>query len=124
MIPLDFIRPICAIGVAGSCWLADSVTPEVPGVPAWVTALGLPISFLVAVIYALVAVNRAYRDSVAGRLTDKDMLIAKLEVMHERDLESRSQLTIATTAQTMAQNRSGDILTSLEKAISRCPASK
>jgi hypothetical protein len=124
-IPLDFIRPIAAIAAAGSFWMADTtITPEVPGVPAWITALGLPIAFLVAVIYALVTVNRAYRDSVNGRLTDKDALIAKLETFHDKDIESRAQLTIATTAQAVAQTRTGEILTSLEKAISKCPASK
>ena len=121
MLEINFIRPVAALGAAGTFWLADAITPEVPGVPAWATALGLPISFLIAVIYALVTINRSYRDSVAGRLADKDQMIAKLDSYHERDIESRTMLIRATEAQTRATEAQTVEQARMARLVESCP---
>ena len=111
MIPLpifDFLRPIFAIAVAGLCWIAETVTPEIPGVPQWVTALGLPVAMLIAVIYALVSTNKALRQSEAGRLADRDVYTSKLERETERAMESRERLIRATDQQTAEFKRLAD----------------
>lgn len=106
---LEFVRTIVGVGAAGALWIANSVTPEIPGVPAWVTALGLPVAFLVAVIYALRSVFIMLRDSQAGRLADRDAYAAKLEGIHERSDASRDRHTEAT-------NR---LVTEIEKLAAR-----
>jgi len=105
---LDFIRPIAALAFAGTCWIAETITPEIPGIPQWVTALGLPVAMLIAVIYALVSTNKALRQSEAGRLTDRDTYMTKLERENERAMESRERLIRATDQQTAEFQRLAD----------------
>ena len=105
MIPapiLDFVRPIASLSFAGTLWLAEQVTPEIPGVPEWLTALGLPVAMLVAVVYALVSTNTALRKSEAGRLADRDAYAAQLKADLEKASESRERLIRATDQQTAA----------------------
>jgi hypothetical protein len=97
----NFSRPILALAVAGGTYLAETVTPDIPGVPEWATSLGLPVAFLVAVIYALVSTNRALRESEQGRRSDWEAYAGKLENMMERGNESRERLIRATDAQTV-----------------------
>lgn len=99
---LDFIRPIASLAFAATIWLAEQVTPEIPGVPPWLTALGLPVAMLVAVVYALVATNSALRKSEAGRLADRDAYAARLQAEMEKASESRERLIRATDQQTVA----------------------
>jgi len=98
----DFARPITSIAFAGVLWIADQVTPEIPGVPAWLTALGLPVGGLVAVVYALVATNNQLRKSEAGRLADRDAYAARLQSDLEKTNEARERLIRATDQQTAA----------------------
>jgi hypothetical protein len=101
MIPmLDFIRPISALAFAGACWIGETVTPEIPGVPTWVTSLGFPVAMLIAVIYALVSTNKSLRASEAGRLADRDAYVGKLEAEGRLATESRERLIHATLEQT------------------------
>lgn len=117
MIPnlIDFIKPIMSLGFAGMFWLAQTVMPDIPGVPVWVSSLGLPIAMLVAVIYALVATNNSLKESNKGRLEDRDGFIKKLEkdaeVFREdaeKANESRERLIKATEAQMNELRRLGD----------------
>lgn len=95
-----FAKPIAAVGMAGLTYLAETVTPDIPGVPVWLTSLGFPIAMLVAVIYALVATNKALRDSQAARIKDMETTAAKLEGIIDRGHESRERLIRATDQQT------------------------
>lgn len=95
-----FIKPIAGVAAAGASYIAETVTPAVPGVPEWVTALGLPVAFLVAVIYALVTTHRAYREVVAGRQQDAEKTSVRLEAIIEKGNESRERLIRATDQQT------------------------
>jgi hypothetical protein len=111
MLPIfDFIRPISALAFAGACWIAETVTPEIPGVPAWVTSLGLPVAMLIAVIYALVSTNKALRVSEAGRLTDRDNYVSRLEADGKLAMESRERLIRATLDQTHEFRRLADVI--------------
>ena len=104
----DFARPIGYISLAGGLYLAQLVTPEVVGVPSWVTALGLPCAMLVAVIYALVSTNKQLRKSEEGRLADRDSFVARLERDLEKGAESRERLIYAAEAQTAEIRRLAD----------------
>jgi hypothetical protein len=95
-----FARPIIGVAVAGAAYIGETVTPNIPGVPEWVTALGLPVAFLIAVIYALVTTHKAYRDSERGRREDLMGMTGKLEAMIEKGNESRERLIRATDLQT------------------------
>lgn len=95
-----FCKPAFALASAGAIWIAETVTPQIPGVPEWLTALGLPVAFLVAVIYALISTNRALRDSERGRREDNERFHAKLEGVVEKGNESRDRLIRATDQQT------------------------
>lgn len=94
------MKPIAGIAAAGATYIADTVTPIVPGVPEWITALGLPIAFLIAVIYALVSTHRAWRDSEKGRREDSERYHLRLEEMINRGNESRERLIRSTDEQT------------------------
>lgn len=95
-----FAKPILAVSAAGVTYLADTITPEIPGVPAWITSLGLPIAFLICVIYALISIHKALRESEKGRREDWKNFSEKLEHLTERGNETREQLIKATEAQT------------------------
>lgn len=94
----ELVKILSSISAAGALWVANTVTPEIPGVPDWVTSLGLPVAFLVAVIYALRSVFLMLRDSQAGRLADRDAYAGKLEEIHIRSDASRDANTQATNA--------------------------
>jgi len=114
MIPIDtFARPIGGLATAGTLWIADTVTPKIPGVPDWVTALGLPVAFLIAVIYALVCVHKALAASQLAhlqsieksqkeRLDDRDASLAAMREDALKGEASRRELIIATLEQTNA----------------------
>jgi len=97
---LSFAKPIGAIAVAGFTYLLETVTPEIPGVPTWLTSLGLPVAFLLAVIYALISIHKALRESEKGRREDWQNYSEKLEHIAERGNETRERLIRATDAQT------------------------
>jgi len=105
-----FIKPIAALAFAGLTYLADSLTQEIPGVPTWLTALGLPVAFLVAVIYALISIHKALRQSEAGRREDWKNYSEKLEAMVDRGNETRERLIRATDNQTNEFKNLGDHL--------------
>jgi hypothetical protein len=96
----NLAKPIMALGVAGVTYLAETVTPSIPNVPEWVTALGLPVAFLVAVIYALVTMYGALRDSEEGRREDWKQYNDRLESLMHSSQESRERLIRATDQQT------------------------
>jgi TRAP-type C4-dicarboxylate transport system permease small subunit len=96
-----FCKPILALSFAGTTFIANTITPHVQGIPEWVTALGLPVAFLVAVIYALISTNRALRQSEEGRRQDWENHSKKLEEMMNRGNESRERLIRATDLQTL-----------------------
>jgi hypothetical protein len=112
MHPLDFIRPISSITFAGFIWVAETVTPEIPGVPPWVTALGFPVAMLLAVIYALVSTHKALSESQTGRLADRDSFAKSLRDDADKASESRERLIRATDAQTAEFKRLADNLSS------------
>lgn len=92
----ELVKILSSITAAGVLWIANTVTPEIPGLPAWVTSLGVPVAFLGLVIYALRAVFLMLRDSQAGRLADRDAYAEKLEEIHDRSNDSRDAHTKAT----------------------------
>ena len=96
----SFCRPVAALAFAGTAYIADTATPAIPGVPEWLTALGLPVAFLVAVVYALVSTNKALRASETGRREDWGNYAEKLEMMMLKETESRERLIRATDHQT------------------------
>jgi hypothetical protein len=97
---IGFAKPISALAVAGFTYIAESVTPSIPGVPSWLTSLGLPVAFLLAVIYALIATHKALRASEDGRRGDWEKFAEKLEDIGSRGNETRERLIRATDAQT------------------------
>jgi cytochrome c-type biogenesis protein CcmH/NrfF len=97
---ITFCKPIAGITTAGIAYIVDTATPKIPGVPEWVTSLGLPIAFLVAVIYALATTNRALRQSEKDRHEDAKAYSAALLANLERSNESRERLIRATDQQT------------------------
>lgn len=107
---LDFIRPISSIAFAGAIWIAETVTPEIPGVPTWVTSLGFPVAMLVAVIYALVSTHKALAESQAGRLSDRDHFSEILRGDAQKAADSRERLIRSTDAQTAEFKRLADNL--------------
>lgn len=96
----SFAKPIAAIGLAGATYVADTITPDIPGVPAWITSLGLPLTFLALVIYALVSIHKGLRESEKGRREDLKNYAEKLEEIAEKGNETRTQLIRATEQQT------------------------
>lgn len=96
----SFAKPILALGVAGATVMADAMTSELPGVPSWLTSLGLPVAFLVIVIYALVAIHKALRESEKGRRDDWGNYATKLETMLTNGEKCRAELIDATKDQT------------------------
>jgi len=105
---ITFAKPIIAVAIAGSmtllstvfAQLADHMTPPIPGVPAWITGLGLPVAFLVCVIYALIATHKALRDSEKGRREDLKVYNERFERLTEKGNETREQLIRAIDNQT------------------------
>lgn len=95
-----FGKPIAAVAAAGITYLADSITPDIPGVPAWLTSLGLPLAFLVCVIYALVSIHKALRDSEKGRREDLKAHAEKLDILFEKSNETRERLIQSMDRQT------------------------
>jgi hypothetical protein len=95
-----FVKPIVALAFAGGTFLAESITPEIPGVPAWLTSLGLPLAFLLAVIYALISIHKALRDSEKGRREDWQNHAVKLEEIAKSGNSTRERLITATIEQT------------------------
>jgi hypothetical protein len=96
----SFAKPIAAIALAGVTYVADTITPEIPGVPAWITSLGLPLTFLALVIYALVSIHKGLRDSEKGRREDLKNYAEKLEEIAEKGNETRERLIQAANNQT------------------------
>jgi hypothetical protein len=99
MPPLDqYAKGIAALWGAGCLYIADiSASASLPG---WVGDLGLPVAFLLAVIYALISVHKALRESEAGRRADWQQFSEKLEEMVENGQKSREELIRATNDQT------------------------
>jgi septal ring factor EnvC (AmiA/AmiB activator) len=93
-------KPVIALSVAGTVWIAEVAIPSLPGVPDWISQLGLPVAFLVAVIYALCSTHKALRESEKGRRDDMQGVHEKFERMIERSQESRERLIRATDLQT------------------------
>jgi hypothetical protein len=122
MIPTAFFdhiyKPAIALAVAGTAYIAESATPDIPGVPGWLTSLGLPVAFLVAVIYALVSNNRSLREEQAGRRKDWELFSTKLERILMDTIESgnksREELIRATQQQTAELSR-------LSSRVTGCP---
>jgi len=96
----SFFKPVLALGVAGLTYLADTVSPALSGLPEWINSLGLPLAFLLAVTYALVAINKGLRVSEEGRRADWATYSTKLENLLEKDHDSRERLIRATDQQT------------------------
>lgn len=96
----SFAKPIGALAVAGATYVADTITPEIPGVPPWLTSLGLPLAFLVAVIYALISIHKALRDSEKGRREDLKSYAEELKNIAEKGNDTRERLIRATDLQT------------------------
>jgi septal ring factor EnvC (AmiA/AmiB activator) len=93
-------KPIIALSFAGTAWIAETAIPSLPGVPDWISQLGLPVAFLVAVIYALCSTHKALRESEKGRRDDMMGVHEKFERMIDRSQESRERLIRATDQQT------------------------
>jgi hypothetical protein len=104
----SFAKPIVAIALAGATYMADSITPDIPGIPAWATSLGLPLTFLVLVIYALVTIHKGLRESEKGRREDLKNYAEKLETIAEKGNETRERLIRATDNQTSEFSKLAD----------------
>lgn len=98
----ELAKAMTGIVVAAGTWVLDVVATSIEGVPAWVSELGLPVAFLVAVIYALISTNKALRSSESGRLADRDEFMKRLTEDAAKAAESRERLRTATERQTDA----------------------
>ena len=98
----ELTKSVTSIIIAAGAWVFDIVGSTVEGIPTWITELGLPVAFLVAVIYALVSTNKALRSSESGRLADRDEFLKRLTDDAVRATESRERLRQATERQTEA----------------------
>jgi len=118
---MQFAKSVMALTVAGLLWIADTVIPDIPGIPTWISTLGVPVCFLIAVIYALVYTHKSYLKAIERELKDKDAIINMLDGFHKRDIESRERLTV--TIQKLIETNeallsSGDKIAHL---VSGCP---
>ena len=93
----QYAKGIAALWGAGLIWIADTSTANLPG---WIGELGLPVAFLVAVIYALISVHKALRESEKGRRDDWKEFSDNLREMVEQGQKSREELIKATNDQT------------------------
>ena len=94
----QYVKGIAALWGAGLIYIADvSATASLPG---WIGELGLPVAFLLAVIYALVSVHKALRESEKGRRDDWKEFSDKLGGMVEHGQKSREELIAVTKEQT------------------------
>ncbi len=119
---MQFAKSLVALLAAGCLWIADTVIPDIAGVPQWVSTLGVPVCFLIAVIYALVYTHRSYLRAIERELKDKDAIISMLDGFHKRDIESRERLTV--TMQHLIETNE-KLLTSGEymaRLVAACPA--
>jgi hypothetical protein len=99
-----YAKSIAGLYSAGALWIADLAIP-VEVAPRIISDVGLPIAFLLAVIYALIAVHRALRESEKGRREDWARFSDRLEAMVEHGRDSRERLIAATNEQTMEFRR-------------------
>lgn len=90
-----FAKPIAAIALASGCYVADQATSAVTGLPDWIHQLGLPSGMLVAVIYALVATNKALRQSEEGRLRDRDEFLEEWKQHAKLSHDTRERIADA-----------------------------
>ena len=121
---MQFAKSLFALLAAGVLWIADTIIPDIAGVPTWVSTLGVPVCFLIAVIYALVYTHRSYLRAIERELKDKDTIILMLDGFHTRDIESRERLT-ATMQHLIETNEK--LLTSGEyvaRLVAACPAAE
>jgi hypothetical protein len=95
---VDFGKPIGALLCAGATLLAD--TAALPGLPEWVSSLGLPVAFLIAVMYALASIHTAYKQSMDDRIKDRDEHESRMDKLVANIQESRERLIRATEQQT------------------------
>lgn len=121
---MQFAKSLVALLAAGILWIADTVIPDIAGVPQWVSTLGVPVCFLIAVIYALVYTHRSYLRAIERELKDKDAIILMLDGFHKRDIESRERLTV--TMQHLIETNeklleSGEYVARL---VAACPAAE
>jgi hypothetical protein len=103
-----YAKGIAALWGAGLIWIADvSASTSLPG---WIGELGLPVAFLLAVVYALVSVHKALRESEKGRRDDWKEFSDNLREMVEHGQKSREELIKATNDQThVLQNLAAEI---------------
>lgn len=98
----ELAKATISLAVAAGTYILDVIATSIEGVPNWVSELGLPVAFLVAVIYALISTNKALRASEAGRLQDRDEFMRRITDDATKSAESRERLRIATERQTAA----------------------
>lgn len=98
----ELARATIGIAAAAGAWVLEVVATSIDGVPGWISELGLPVAFLLAVIYALVSTNKALRASESGRLADRDEFMRRITDDATKSAESRERLRQATERQTAA----------------------
>lgn len=124
MLPLfpNFIKPVLAISGASMCWMAETVASDVPGTAGLIKDVGLPVTFLILVIYGLVALYKELTISQKGRLADRDLFQAELKSITEKASDSRERLIRSNDEQTAEFRRLAEQLQDRPCQIKNRPA--
>lgn len=97
---LAALKPLAAIAGAGACCIADTAIAGLSELPVWLRDLGLPVVFLILVIYALRHLFTVNQDLQKSMLVAKDAQIQAAKETSELFLSTTKQLIDATNHQT------------------------
>ena len=97
----SFSKPVISLCWSGICWASQLVLGEIPsGDLSWFQLLlkdvGLPIAFLILMIYCVIALYGELKAANTGRNQDRDIFQKQLIDMIQRAQERQERQTIAT----------------------------
>lgn len=84
---LELTKATLGVIGAGTAYAIDIIANSVSAVPGVFSEYGLPIAFLICVIFALVSTTKALRQSESGRLEDRDKFADQLRSMQKEQAE-------------------------------------
>ena len=125
---LDMAKAAFALGAAGLAYIAklgqENLGAIAPEWVKWAAENGTTGVFLVCLIYAIVTLARAHKESVAGRLKDRDSFIeivrkdaAKSQEQAEKAVEALSSHQAAMDNQAKEFERMGEELSRLRDKV-------
>ena len=116
---LEFTKAVPGVIGAGITYFADLVASNVSGLPGWIGELGLPTAFLICVIYALVATNKALRASESGRLRDRDEYVDAIRQDAKQASETHEKLIEVFASQKTAFDKQANSFDRLNDAVDK-----